>query len=154
MNLYDTPGFLGTRAHFLSDLTLIIILTSAGLFTFGVWLVLHKRYELHRWVQSFSVVINSSVVILVMIGSFWAYVLPAIPDKFREPSVWITIIHTIIGSIAVILGVFVVLRANNLVTQSLRFKNYKRMMRISYGFYMASTLIGVIVYVTTFMIGS
>jgi hypothetical protein len=46
-----------------------------------------------------------------------------------------------------LLGIFVVLRGNNLVPSALRFKNYKLFMRTSYALYMLATALGVIVYV-------
>ena len=49
------------------------------------------------------------------------------------------------------LGLFVVLRANELVPQALRFTNYKLFMRTSYALYMLATLMGVIVYVIAYV---
>jgi uncharacterized membrane protein YozB (DUF420 family) len=55
--------------------------------------------------------------------------------------------------IGLLLGIFVVLRGNQLVPKSLRFKNYKPFMRTSYTLYMAATLLGVIVYFLAFVLG-
>ena len=52
--LYHLPGFLGTRALFGADLSLVLILFSSLLLTIGWRLVLQKRYEIHRWVQTGS----------------------------------------------------------------------------------------------------
>ena len=62
-----------------------------------------------------------------------------------------TTLHAAVGGSALLLGVFVVLRANGLMPKPLRFSNYKRVMRIAYALYMLATLIGILVYLTWFV---
>jgi uncharacterized membrane protein YozB (DUF420 family) len=88
-----------------------------------------------------------------MIASFIIYILPGIPGKLLEGTYGVTTVHAFIGMLGLLLGVFVVLRANKLVPKRLRFKNYKPFMRTSYILYMLATLIGVIVYVTVYVTG-
>ena len=71
MKLFSLPGFLGTRALFRADPSLVLILFSSLLLTIGWRLVLQKRYEIHPWVQTGAVVINAVVVIFVMLGLYW-----------------------------------------------------------------------------------
>jgi uncharacterized membrane protein YozB (DUF420 family) len=152
-NFLDQLGFLGTKAPVRSDITLILILVSAVLFTIGWQLALRKRYEAHRWVQTSAAILNTIVVLLAMVNVFIAYILPGIPAKLLQGSYGVTTLHGLVGAIGLILGIFVVLRANKLVPKSLRFKNYKLFMRISYGIYMCATLLGVVVYVMAYIIG-
>lgn len=56
--------------------------------------------------------------------------------------------------LGLVLGLFVELRGNELVPQSLRFSNYKRFMGVSYALYMLGTLLGVIVYYVVYLGGS
>ena len=149
----NQPGFLGTRAPFLSDLTLILILLTAILFTIGWQLAQHKHFEAHRWVQTSSASLNAVVVLVVMIRSFVVHILPGIPGKLFQGDYGVTTVHALVGATGLLLGIFVVLRANKLVPQALRFKKYKPFMRTAYGLYMAATLIGVIVYTEAFIIG-
>ena len=107
---------------------------------------MHKHYKVHRWVQTSAAIINALVIVVVMVGSFWGFTLPQIPAKFAEPTVWITVVHACVGTVTFLLGVFIVLRANGLMPQALRFTNYKLFMRTSYTLYMLSTLIGIAVY--------
>jgi uncharacterized membrane protein YozB (DUF420 family) len=150
MDLYHLPGFLGTKARFLSDLTLILILVSALLLTIGVWLVIHKHYQAHRWVQTIAVILNASVIIGVMIGSFRGYYLPQIPAHISDIPIAVTALHALIGIFGFLFGTYVMLRGNNLVPGFLRFSNYKRFMRISYGLYMLASVTGVVVYLVEF----
>ena len=154
IDFYFFLGFLGTRATFGPDLALVLILISSILFTIGWQLAVHKHYDIHRWVQTSAAVINALVVLVVMVGSFWGFLLPQIPAHISQPPVWVTLVHAAVGTICFLLGIFVVLRANKLVPKAWRFRNYKLFMRTSYTLYMLTTLIGVAVYVVTYMLVS
>ena len=147
------PGFLGTHAPFISDLSLILISLTAIMLTIGWQLARHRHYMAHRWVQTAAACLNAIVVLAVMINSFVTHILPGIPGKLLEGDYGVTTVHAIIGTIGLLLGIFVVLRGNNLVPKALRFKNYKLFMRTSYALYMLATLLGVIVYVLAFVLG-
>lgn len=153
-DLYHLPGFLGTESLFGADLTLVLILFSSLLFTIGWQLALKKRYEIHRWVQTAAAIINAAVVIFVMLGSFWGYVLPEVPEKIGHPAVWVSMIHGLVGMAGFLLGIFIVLRANNLVPKFLQFKNYKTFMRVSYALYLLSTVFGLAVYFALYVFES
>jgi uncharacterized membrane protein YozB (DUF420 family) len=152
-NYLNLPGFLGTHAKTLSDLTLVLILLTAVLFTIGWQLARHKHYKAHRWVQTVTASLNAIVVLSVMINSYVTHILPGIPGKLLEGDYGVTTVHAIVGAIGLLLGIFIVLRANKLVPKALRFKNYKLFMRTSYTIYMVATLLGVIVYIYAFVLG-
>jgi uncharacterized membrane protein YozB (DUF420 family) len=147
------PGFLGTRAPFHSDLSLILILITAILFTIGWKLAVRKNFKAHRWIQTIAAGLNTVVVLSVMITSFVIYILPGIPGKLFEGTYGVTTLHAFIGLLGLLLGVFVVLRGNELVPGRFRFKNYKLFMRSSYTFYMLATFVGVIVYIQVYITG-
>ena len=148
-----TPGFLGTKATLRSDLTLVLILITAVLFNVGFILARRKRFEVHRWVQTTSVAINTVVVLISMVTSYIIYILPGIPAKLNQGDYAVTTVHGMVGAIALLYGVFVALRGNKLVPKSLRFKNYKLFMRWAYAVYMLATLGGVGVYIIVFVFG-
>jgi uncharacterized membrane protein YozB (DUF420 family) len=151
--LLNGPGFLGTNAPFRIDLTLILILISAVLFTTGWILAIRKRYEAHRWVQTSAVILNTLVVLFTMISSFLIHILPGIPGKLNQGDYALTTVHALVGTVGMLLGVFIVLRGNKLVPKALRFRNYKLFMRTSYALYMLATFLGVIVYITVYVYG-
>lgn len=153
IDLLNGVGFLGTKAPFHSDATLVLILATALLFTIGWQLAVRKRYKSHRWVQTSAVILNTLIVLTAMINPFLIYILPGIPGKLNEGSYGITTVHALVGLIGLVLGVFIVLRTNNLVPKALQFRNYKLIMRISYIVYMLSTLLGVVVYIVVYVYG-
>jgi uncharacterized membrane protein YozB (DUF420 family) len=154
MNTFlNRPGFLGTHAPFISDLTLILILLTAILFTTGWQLARHQHFVAHRWIQTVTACLNAIVVLAVMVRSFLVHILPGIPGKLLQGDYAVTTVHAIIGIIGLLLGLFVVLRANKLVPKSLRFKDYKAFMRTSYALYMLATLLGVLVYFEVYVLG-
>ena len=148
-----SPGFLGTRATLRSDLTLVLILITAVLINIGFILARRKQFNAHRWVQTIAVILSTLVVVISMVTSYIIYILPGIPAKLGEGDYAVTSLHAIVGTIAVLFGVFVTLRGNNLVPKRLRFQNYKPFMHWAYGLYMLSTLGGVILYIIIFVFG-
>jgi uncharacterized membrane protein YozB (DUF420 family) len=153
IDFLNHPGFLGTKAILLSDISLVLILLTAILFTIGWRLIRHDHVQAHRWVQTAAAALNAMVVLSVMIYSFYAHILPGLPGKFFEGSYGVTTVHALVGIIGLLLGIFVVLRGNRLVPLRLRFNNYRSFMRTSYALYMVATLLGVVVYVEAFIIG-
>jgi uncharacterized membrane protein YozB (DUF420 family) len=147
------PGFLGTGAPLSSDLSLILILLTAVLFTVGWQLARRKHYVAHRWVQTAAVCLNAAVVLSYMVSSFVIHILPGIPGKLLQGDYGVTTLHALVGTASLLLGAFVVLRGNELAPRALRFSNYKLYMRTSYALYMAATLLGIAVYVLAFVLG-
>ncbi|HSB67504.1 MAG TPA: hypothetical protein VLD65_13085 [Anaerolineales bacterium] len=151
--LFKGAGLLGTRAPLVSDISLILIVLTAIMFTIGWRLAVHRRYEAHRWVQTAAVLLNSAVVIIVMVSSYVLFILPGIPAKLGEGSYGITTVHALVGLVSLILGVYVVLVGNSLLPTKLRFTNYKPFMRTAYALYITATLLGVVVYIAVFVFG-
>lgn len=150
--LLHSKGFLGTNGNFAADMTLVLGILVGVLFTIGYVLARRKQYTAHRWVQTTAAAINLILVLWLMILPFRDFVLrgaagPQPPLFYVIPS-----IHGTIGAVALIFGVFVVLRGNGMMIKPLQFNNYKVFMRIAYGLYMAATLAGCAVYYTWFVV--
>ena len=139
-------GFLGTDASLTADLSLVFGLAVATLLTIGVLLARQRRIGAHRTVQSLAVALNVLQVTVVMVGSFAKSVAPGLRDQLGDSYIAIAAGHGILGTVTLLFGVFVALRANELVPGFLRFHNYKLFMRTAYGLYMAATLAGVALY--------
>lgn len=146
------PGFLGTNANFAADMTLVLMLLIAALFTVGFILARQRRYVEHRWIQTTAATLNAILVLWMMILPFRDFILRDTDGP--RPGIFYTItgIHAAIGAIAFVFGVFVTLRGNQLVPRVLRFNNYKLFMRVAYSLYILATLLGILVYFTWFVI--
>ncbi len=154
MPFLDGPGFLGTRAPLLSDLALVLVTLSAVLLTIGWRLARAGRYGVHRWVQTSAVTLNALVVALVMLNAFLRNILPGIPGRLAQPVYALTSLHALVGASALLLGVFIVLRANGLMPRPLQFQNYKLFMRTAYVLYLLATLLGIAVYLSTYVLAT
>lgn len=151
ISLLAGPGFLGTRALLYADVTLVLTLLASTLFTIGWRLILHRKVTAHRWIQTSAALLNALVVTLVMIPSFITNIYPGIPAKLLEGTYGITSFHAMVGLFGLLLGLFVVLRANGLMPKPLRFSNYKAFMRTSLAIYLVSTFIGVVLYMLVYV---
>ncbi len=147
-----SPGFLGTRATLRSDLTLVLIITTAVLFNIGFILARRRNFEAHRWVQTTAASLNAVVVLVSMVPSYIIHILPGIPSKLLTGDYAVVTVHAIVGAIGLLFGIFVVLQGNNLVPREIRIKKYKPYMRWAYSLYMLATLGGIIVYVLAFVL--
>jgi uncharacterized membrane protein YozB (DUF420 family) len=151
VELFHSPGFLGTAANFLTDLTFVLMLCIAALFTLGFILARRRRYEAHRWVQTSAVALSTGLVLWLMPLPYRDFVVPGIPGRLGEAFYWATSLHAAVGAVALTFGLFVALRGNRLVPKALRFENYKPFMRTAYGLYMAAIALGILVYLAWFV---
>jgi hypothetical protein len=140
------PGFFGTAANRAADLTLLLMLLIAALFSLGVVLARRRRYTAHRWVQTSAAVLNLGMVAWMMILPYRDFIVRDLGGPRQAAFYQITSLHALIGLVALTFGLFVTLRGNGLVPKVLKFRNYKLFMRTAYGLYMLATLLGVIVY--------
>ncbi len=144
--LLHRPGFLGTQANFAADATLIAMVIIGILLTIGFVLARQKHYQAHRWMQTTAAGANLVLVLWLMILPFRDFVLRDVGGPRPNYFYVVTALHAISGLSAVILGIFVVLRANGLMIKPLRFNNYKVFMRTSYTLYIVTILLGIVVY--------
>jgi uncharacterized membrane protein YozB (DUF420 family) len=149
-NLLNGAGFLGNNAPFGSDLSLVVMIVAAALFTVGWRLAVRKRFDTHRRVMTTAVLLNLIPVAVWMIRYFTLYTFPELPARLAQTPYAVTTVHAAVGAIGVVLGVFVMLRGNELVPKALRFTNYKAFMRPAYALYMVGTVLGVLVYLVVY----
>jgi uncharacterized membrane protein YozB (DUF420 family) len=143
-------GFLGTNGSVGADLTLVVVLVAFVLLTVGVVLARTGRYAAHRWVQTTAVILNAIPVVAWMIRSYWLYVRPGLPGNLSKSIDLLVTVHAVTGLIGVVLGLFVVIRANQLTARGESLARYKNRMRAAYIVYLLATALGVWVYVKTY----
>jgi uncharacterized membrane protein YozB (DUF420 family) len=150
-DLLHAPGFLGTNANFAADLTLVIMLLVAALFSFGFYLARSENFNAHKWVQTSGALLNLIMVLWMMVLPFRDFIIQDQGGPRERFFYIVTALHALIGLSATIFGLFVVLRGHNLMPKFLRFNNYKPFMRTAYTLYLVATLVGVAVYLVWFV---
>ena len=146
----DGAGFFRPHSSMGADLSLIIIIVAAVMLTLGVVLAKSKRYEAHRWVQTSAVVLNAVPVVFWMIRSFRLFILPDLPGNLSKSVDAITTVHAVAGVIGMVIGLFVVIRANQLEARGEGLSRYKNLMRTAYVVYLVATALGIWVYIAIY----
>ena len=142
----DGAGFLGTNGSIGADLALLVMLVAFVMLTVGVVLARTRRYTAHRWVQTIAVILNAIPVVVWMIRSYWLYVRPDLPGNLSKSIDALTTVHALAGIIGVVMGMFVIIRANQLTARGESVGRYKNWMRAAYVVYLLATVLGIWVY--------
>lgn len=150
-DLLHAPGFLGTNANFAADATLVVMLLTAALFSFGFYLARNGYFNAHKWVQTSGALLNLIMVLWMMVLPLRDFVIQDQGGPREGYFYTVTALHAVIGLCATIFGLFVVLRGHKLMPKFLQFNNYKPFMRAAYTLYIAATLMGVAVYLVWFV---
>jgi uncharacterized membrane protein YozB (DUF420 family) len=149
--LLHSPGFLGTNGNFAADMTLVLGILVALMFTTGLILAKLGKYKVHRWVQTSAASLNLILVLWLMVLPFRDFVVKNVGETRPHYFYVITTAHAVVGTFALLLGVYVVLAANKVLPKFMRFDNWKGFMRTSYALYMLATAFGIWVYFTWFV---
>lgn len=173
IEILHAPGFLGTNANFAADMTLVLSILVALMFSYGAWIAKKAQrierdhlkgtpeyafagrlFKKHRWIQTGGAVLNIILVVWLMILPYRDFIIRDHGGPREGIFYTVTTIHALVGLFAFVFGNFVVLRGNNLMIKALKFNNYKPYMRTAYIAYMATTLLGIGVYLTWFTVVS
>jgi uncharacterized membrane protein YozB (DUF420 family) len=146
----DGAGFIISRSSMGADLSLVISIAAFVMLTVGVVLAKSKRYDAHRWVQTAAVVLNAVPVIFWMVRSFRLFILPDLPGNLSKSVDAITTVHAVAGLIGMVIGLFVMIRANQLEARGQSLSRYKNLMRVAYVVYLLATALGVWTYIAIY----
>jgi hypothetical protein len=150
-DILHNPGFFGTNANFAADMTLLLSIVVAILFSIGFYLARKGKYDTHKWVQTSGAVLNIILVLWLMILPYRDFIVRDSGGPRESIFYTVTIVHALVGFVAFTFGNFVVLRGHKLVPKALRFNNYVPFMRTAYALYMTTTFLGIWVYATWFI---
>lgn len=148
-------GFLGTGATFRADLNLVVQVSMGLALLFGMLLARRKSFRAHKYVQSSVMLLNLVMIFLIMAPSFHRQVQPQMPAGLREVYYLIPYVHATLGSIAELLGLYIVLvAATKILPRKLRFKRYKPWMRTELALWWLVVLLGVSTYCVWYIASS
>jgi plastocyanin/uncharacterized membrane protein YozB (DUF420 family) len=137
-------GFLGFGGTFRADLNLTVQLLMGLALLTGMVLARRKKFRAHGFCQASVMILNLAMIFLIMAPSFHRQVEPHIPARLGDNFYLIATIHTTIGTIAELLGLYIVLVAGtNIMPEKLRFKRYKPWMRTALALWWIVILLGV-----------
>jgi plastocyanin/uncharacterized membrane protein YozB (DUF420 family) len=130
-----------------AKLNLIIQLLMGAALLAGMVLAKRKRFRAHAICQSAVVLLNLIPIFYFMGPIFQRAVRPGLPEQLRDSFYSIATAHHVLGTIVEILGIYVLLVAGTkLVPARLRFKNWKRWMRIELVLWWLTIALGVATY--------
>jgi plastocyanin len=145
-------GFLGTGATFPADLNLVIQVSMGISLLVGMVLARRHSFRAHKYVQSSVMILNLAMIFLIMAPSFRRQVQPQVPGGLKEAYYWVPYVHAALGTIAEVLGLYIVLvAATKILPRKLRFKRYKPWMRAELALWWLVVLIGVGAYYTWYI---
>jgi uncharacterized membrane protein YozB (DUF420 family) len=141
-----SEGFLGRPSTFGADLNLLIQIAVGVLLFAGFLLARRAKYTMHGVFQSIALVTTLAMTAIWMAPAYHANYGPGIFTLGNRVSS-AAAAHVITGTIALVLGIYVVLVAGTpLIPKALRFSNYKVWMRTLISLWWLALLLGVLTY--------
>ena len=146
LSFFPIKGFLGTGAPFKADLNLVMQIVMGVALLAGVFLAKRKLYRAHGICQTTVLLLNLVMIGFVMWPAF-QQVEPRLPRALHKWYYAAATIHALLGLTAESLGLYIVVAAGtNILPQRLRFKNWKRWMRLELIFWYIVVLAGMATY--------
>jgi plastocyanin/uncharacterized membrane protein YozB (DUF420 family) len=126
-----SPGFLHLGGTMAADLNLVVQLAMGVALLIGMRFARQRRFRAHGRCQASVMVLNLLMIALIMAPSFHRQVSPNLDKAASDSYYMLPAIHAGLGTIAELLGIYVVLVAMGarLVPVGLRFRNYRGWMR-------------------------
>lgn len=141
-------GFLGTGATFSADLNLVVQVAMGVALLFGWRLARKGQFQTHKYCQSTVIVLNLVMIALIMAPSLQRQVFSGITMQFRDSYYVITTLHAALGTMAALLGIYIVLSAGTgFLPRSFRLNRYKPWMRTEIVLWWMVVLIGIGTYI-------
>jgi hypothetical protein len=144
--LFVRSGFLGTRALIYADINLTAqFLLLVGL-SLGVLFARTGHIAAHQYTQTSMVLLNLVLAFSIMIQSFFRSVVPGMPGNLTTLTGFVSTIHAGIGSLAILCGVYLLLRMNKILPRRWRLSGWKPMMRLTFALYWIAGILGFLLY--------
>lgn len=135
-------GFLGTGATFRADLNLVLQILMGLALLLGWWLARQQKFRAHGYCQSSVMILNLILIAMIMLPAFNRQVQPKIPSGLNSAYYLVAAIHAGLGTLAELLGLYVVLVATGMFPEPLRFKNWKPWMKTTLALWWIVLLFG------------
>lgn len=166
MNPYlEPPGFLGTGASLLADITLVAyLLLIIPLMIVGFVFARRGQHRPHhKWAMTLVTLINWVLIIFLMFAAYNFDVAPNFPQQPDNTRYLLPVVHGFLGIPAQLLATFIVIRMfledHNVARAKVRgetdtsrywFRSAKPVMRLTLLLWLATATLGVLSYLTRY----
>jgi hypothetical protein len=99
-------GLLGTKAAPLNDIALLLEIVILILIFIGIYYKMNKKYMVHGKIMGVAVVVHIFTILLVMIPSLIRNI--SLLSNLFSLGVLVTIVHATAGTLAIVMGVYLV----------------------------------------------
>lgn len=145
-------GFLGLGGTFRADINLVAQIAMGLALLMGAFLARRKKFRAHMYCQGSVMILNLLMIFLIMAPSFHRQIEAHIPARLGDAFYLLATIHTTIGTVAELLGLYIVLvAATNILPEKLKFKRYKPWMRTALVLWWSVILLGIGTYYFWYM---
>ena len=142
-----TKAFLETAAPRGANVVLLLEIAMGIGLLLGARLARKERFRQHAWCQSAIVLLNLAVVTVMMIPSFYVYVLPGVPAKLGKAYYALATTHGAFGAVTELAGLYILLSAGTgILPEKLRINKYKVWMRTVLALWWVVLLLGMATY--------
>jgi len=140
-------AFLETAAPRGANVVLLLEIAMGIGLLLGARLARKERFRQHAWCQSAIVLLNLAVVTVMMIPSFYVYVLPGVPAKLGKAYYALATTHGAFGAVTELAGLYILLSAGTgILPEKLRITKYKVWMRTVLALWWVVLLLGMATY--------
>lgn len=158
MDLRAQPGFLGTGAGLLADLTLLayIFLIVPAMLA-GLYFARRKWFEPHhKWTMTTITLVNWALIAFLMATSYAQAAAPELPAGLGRPSILLPTLHLITGAIAQLLATYLLARMwlEKGLPGWMKIRRIKPYMRATLGLWLVTAGLGVAIYFTWYSAGA
>ena len=145
------PGIFGTKANLFSDLNLIAqIVLLIGL-SLGMVMARRGNITAHQYNQTAWVLFNIVLTIFIMVVAYFENVVPGLPGVLGQAFGLVSTIHAALGLLAIVCGVYLILRLNRWLPAKWRITGWKGMMRLTLILYLLVGVLGLGLYYVWYM---
>jgi uncharacterized membrane protein YozB (DUF420 family) len=148
-------GLFPPAAPAVADAAAVLEVAMAGILLVGALLVWRGHVRLHRFLQSFVILVNIPVVLYSMVPPYLEFVAPSVPNHLDQVRILVPSVMLVAGVAAELLGVYIILVAGtSWIPERFRFRRYKLWMRTELALWWGVVLAGLTTYWLFFVPGA
>ena len=145
LSLLNVPGFLGTSASMLSDISLILCAISLVLFILGAVQARLRKFRQHKVTQTVAIILVFLAIVLFMAPVYTqdyetAGTTPFLPNG-------LVALHAVLGGLTLLYGIYVTLVGYNVFHA----KNKKLLMQIATALFIILNISGIVIYLNLYL---